>query len=246
MDRNKRSAPAVSTVSHVVGLPSAAVHHLDHPWDSRQHRMIKAQPTRCDVASAVASLANELVTTFPGQPDCAALLDRLRRRLNASDAVVWACEGQVIWRVLSAGRVSQSNFDATVDLGGVGIQRLRHAGTVLCLAGDVTGLEPLVPSGVRSFAAAATVGGQAITYVLVVGWSALVPPCTAADAVPLQVAAALLAGTLTVSLPATALDATSEAIFASLPDAVAVVDRDGRIIRANARWAESKRKPNRQ
>src|SRR6185436_8231492 len=64
-------------------------------------------------------------------------------------------------------------------------------------------------------------------------------PCTAADAVPLQVAAALLAGTLTVSLPATGLEATSEAIFASLPDAVAVVDREGRIIRANARWTES-------
>jgi hypothetical protein len=27
--------------------------------------MIKALPARCDVASAVASLANELLTTFP-------------------------------------------------------------------------------------------------------------------------------------------------------------------------------------
>jgi len=203
--------------------------------------MIKALPARCDVAAAVASLANELLTAFPGRPDGPALLDRLRRRLTATDAVVWACEGKVIWRVLRAGRVAQSDLDATLDLdlGGMGIQRLRHAGTVLCLAGDVTGLEPLVPRGVRSFAAAATVAGEAVTYVLVVGWSALVPPCSAADVVPLQVAAALLAGTLTVSLPATTLDATSEAIFASLPDPVAVVDRDGRIIRANTRWTEA-------
>jgi len=165
--------------------------------------MIKALPARCDVAAAVASLANELLTAFPGRPDGPALLDRLRRRLTATDAVVWACEGKVIWRVLRAGRVAQSDLDATLDLdlGGMGIQRLRHAGTVLCLAGDVTGLEPLVPRGVRSFAAAATVAGEAVTYVLVVGWSALVPPCSAADVVPLQVAAALLAGTLTVSLP---------------------------------------------
>ena len=242
MDRDKRPAAEVSTISHAVRLGSAGI---EHPWGPRKHRgMVKALPAHCDVASAVASLANELLTTFPGQPDGAALLDRLRRRLNASDAVVWVCEGKVIWRVLRSGHVMHPDLDATIDLdlGGAGIQRiqrLRHAGTVLCLAGDVTGLEPLVPRDARSFAAAATVGGETITYVLVVGWSTLVPPCTAADAVPLQVAAALLAGTLRVSLPATALDATSEAIFASLPDPVAVVDRDGRIIRANARWTDA-------
>jgi len=241
MDRDKRPAAEASTISHAVRLGSAASHRLDQHWSPRKHRMIKALPAHCDVASAVASLANELLTTFPGQPDGAALLDRMRRRLNATDAVVWVCEGKVIWRVLRSGRVTEPDLNATIDLdlGGAGIQRLRHAGTVLCMAGDVTGLEALVPRDVRSFAAAATVGGEAITYVLVVGWSSTIPPCTAADVVPLQVAAALLAGTLRVSLPAMSLDATSEAIFSSLPDPVAVVDRDGRIIRVNARWSEA-------
>jgi len=194
----------------------------------------------CDIAAAVASLTNELLITFPAQPDGAALVDRLRRRLSAVEVVLWASENQTLRRVLRSGRAALAHSDAQLDLDldDVGIQRLRNAGTVLCRAGDVTGLEHLVPSGVRSFAAAATVGGKDVTYVLVVGWSAQVPPCATAEAVPLQLAAALLAGTLTVSLPAVALDSTAEAIFASLPDPVAVVDRAGRIITANARWIE--------
>jgi hypothetical protein len=152
--------------------------------------MIKALPARCDVASAVASLANEmLTTTFPGRPDGAALLDRLRRRLNATDAVVWVCEGKVIWRVLRSGRVTQPDLDATIDLdlGSVGIQRLRHAGTVLCPAGDVTGLEPLVPRDVRSFARRPPLG---IHLRARGGW-----PASRARLLhrPLQVAAALYA-----------------------------------------------------
>ena len=234
MERDKR---ALTLPTRTVPLSSAAPPSPDTRWSSRSHRLVKALPAHCDIASAVASLANELLAMFPAR-DGAALLDRLRRRLSASEAVVWACEGHAIRRVLWSGEGPLAPPEANIDVdpGGAGIQRLRHAGTVVCRAGDVTGLEHLVPAGVQSFAAAATVGGAAVTYVLVVGWPAAVPPCHATDAVPLQVATAMLAGTLTVSFPAVELDATSEAIFASLPDPVAVVDRAGRLIAANARW----------
>ena len=241
MDRDKRPAATLSMISRAVGSRADAP-SSDNGWSRRGHRMAKASLAlpHCDIAAAVAALTNELLNTFPAQPDGAALLDRLRRRLSAVEVVLWACENQTLRRVLRSGPAALAQSDAPLDfdLDDVGIQRLRNAGTVLCRAGDVTGLEHLVPAGVQSFAAAATVGGKDVTCVLVVGWSAPVPPCATADAVSLQVAAALLAGTLTVSLPAVALHPSSEAVFASLPDPVAVVDRAGRIITANASWIE--------
>ena len=130
------------------------------------------------------------------------------------------------------------------DHGGVAIQRLRRAGTVLCRLGEVTGFEDLVPADVHSFVAAAGTFGDDWTAVLLVGWPLPVPPCVTADAVPLQVAATLLASTLAQSsrpvVAATlseagidAADRISESRFQQLTDSVPVplfvMDVDGRV-----------------
>jgi hypothetical protein len=55
--------------------------------------MAKAAP-RDDIAAAVARLADELLDARTGDGQApAAGLDRLRRRLRASEAVLWLCDG---------------------------------------------------------------------------------------------------------------------------------------------------------
>src|SRR6185503_78094 len=55
-------------------------------------RMKKAVPARCDVGAAVTRLAGELVVA-PSSRARSAVLDQLRRRLHASDALLWLCNG---------------------------------------------------------------------------------------------------------------------------------------------------------
>ena len=168
----------------------------------RQHRdtetprsVLKVLPVR--IAAAVSSLASEVLTGTAGHVDGAAVLDRLRRRMNATHAVLWICDNQGGRRVLVSGRGSAAQAaPLDFDHGGVAIQRLRRAGTVLCCLGEVTGFEDLVPDDVHSFVVAAGTSGDDCTPVLLLGWTLPVPPCVTADAVPLQIAATLLASTL--------------------------------------------------
>ena len=157
--------------------------------------MLKVLPVR--IAAAVSSLASEVLTGTAGHVDGAAVLDRLRRRMNATHAVLWICDNQGGRRVLVSGRGSAAQAaPLDFDHGGVAIQRLRRAGTVLCCLGEVTGFEDLVPDDVHSFVVAAGTSGDDCTPVLLLGWTLPVPPCVTADAVPLQIAATLLASTL--------------------------------------------------
>jgi signal transduction histidine kinase len=167
-------------------------------------------------------------------------LDRLRQNLHASEALVWLCDPESARRVLHAGTTAWRTPDAVeIDSGAATIQRLRRAGTILCRYGEVSGLEDLVPSGVRSFVAAATASGEPTTGVLVLGWSDPVPPCDGPSASPLRIAATLLASRLTPSKSPSVHGMLSDTVLESLADRIVVVDRNGLVLAANAAWMES-------
>ena len=68
----------------------------------------------------------------------------------------------------------------------------------MCRAGELPGIEQLVPQGVRSLAALIVPSGETVTGVLIVGWDALEPPCDEPALSHLRLAAAVLMRTLTM------------------------------------------------
>jgi PAS domain S-box-containing protein len=200
--------------------------------------MLKMVPARYDTAAAVVSLADDLANlSVSSQP--AEAIDRFRRRLEASDVVVWLCQGGRVSRAIQVGDHVTSD-DSAVNLAGgtVVIERLLHSGTVLCRFGDVSGLEPLIPPSVRSFAAAAATRREALTAILIVGWTQVTPPCDSGN--DLRVAAGLIARTIADGW----LDHRSDmadVILGSISERLAVVDAQGVIVSVNPAWTESAR-----
>ena len=108
-----------------------------------------------DIAAAVKRLADSLL-----DPRCAgdapAALEQLRLDLHADDAFLWLCDEARASCALHAGSSDISNsliidFEEGTEIAA----RLGASGTVFCRAGEVSGLEPFVPSVFRSYAAAA-------------------------------------------------------------------------------------------
>jgi PAS domain S-box-containing protein len=200
--------------------------------------MVPARRPRCDVSGAVAQLADDLLNPPSGAANAAAALDHLRLRLHASDALVWLSDGARAWRALHAGTTADSNEAVVVDLedGAAIVHRLRHGGTLVRRAGEVSGLEHLLPPGVRSFVAAAAVKHETIVAVLIVGWRQNAPLCEAADVRYLRVGAALFGSAFDHAAPAR--DPLPEAVLASIGGRVAVLDRNGIVIAVNSAWSD--------
>jgi len=201
--------------------------------------MKKAVPARCDVGAAVTRLAGELVVA-PSSRARSAVLDQLRRRLHASDALLWLCNGVQASCVLHQSGGQTGGVSKVVELedGAATIRRLRFTGSILCRVGDVSGLECLVPPGIRSYAAAAVTSGDAATAVLIVGWRKTSPPCTYADSSYFRIAVALLANGLDGFTGANGRHELSDAILGTLSERIAVVERDGTIVAVNAAWTK--------
>ena len=202
-------------------------------------RMKKAVQTRCDVGAAVTRLAGELVIA-PSSRARSAVLDQLRRRLHASDALLWLCNGTQASCVLHESGGQPDGFSKVVELedGAATIRRLRFTGSILCRVGDVSGLECLVPPETRSYAAAAITSEDAATAVLIVGWRKTSPPCTYADSSYFKIAVALLANGLDGLTGANDRHELSDAILGALSERIAVVERNGTIVAVNAAWTK--------
>ena len=199
--------------------------------------MVKAEPPR-DIAAAVRRLADTLLDPrCPG--DAAAALEQLRLDLHADDAFLWLCDAARASCALHAGSSDISNsliiaFEEGTEIAA----RLGASGTVFCRAGEVSGLEPFVPSVFRSYAAAAAVSRDGATAVLAVAWPEVNPGWEERDAGYLRIAATLLAhGLPNASAPDTQAR-LSEAIAASVASRIAVVDRSGVIVTVNAVWTD--------
>jgi PAS domain S-box-containing protein len=196
-------------------------------------------PLRGDVAAAMTDLADELLSERRGSTEVAArALERLRRRLYATQAVIWIVTPTGVTRAVHVGETAPDTAVATDEVGdgAMAIERLRRNGTIVCRFGEVSGVEELVPEGVRSFLATAATKRGAVTCVLVLGWADVVPPCAETAAGHLRLAAVLLARTLTDADPTSDQAILHEAVFGSLADRIAVVDRHGTIIAVNAEW----------
>ena len=204
----------------------------------RHRAVLRMLPARFDVMGAVAHLTDELLNPPSGMADPVAALDHLRRRLHATDALVWSCDGGRASRALHVGTAAAGDAPSVIDLGegAVALQRLRFSGTVMCRQGDVSGLEHLAPPGARSFAAAAATHRDAVTAVLTIAWAG---PTTPGDEplTGLRVAAGLLA----MALGGTGTqkrENPSGAVLESLGLRVAAVDRHGVIIAVSAGWTD--------
>jgi PAS domain S-box-containing protein len=200
-------------------------------------RMAKAASPRPAVA-AVRSLADILLDPRSGG-DAIAALDHLRRDLRADDAFLWRCDeiratcalhsgGSDIPDSLSVG------FEQETELAA----RLRASGTVLCHAGELSGLEQLVPSACGSYAAAAATRRDGVTAVLVMAWPEAQPPCDDRDVRDLRIAAALLGNTLPDSAVGEMQAGLSATVAASVAGRLAVTDRNGIIVAVNAAWTK--------
>lgn len=202
---------------------------------------VRRETTHGDVAAAVADLIEDLLQDGSDGPTLAArTLDGLRRRLHAVEAVVWLADDAGIRRAL---RVSNSDTQpvGAVRMPGasaIALARLRSNATILCRRGEISGVEELVPDGVRSFAAAASTRRGEVTCVLVVGWADPVPPCDDVAVVHLRPAAALLERALTPSRQTNPRPHLEHAILRSLEDHIAVIDCNGTIIAVNDAWTD--------
>ena len=171
--------------------------------------------------------------------DAAAALEHLRLDLQAADAFLWLCDEARASCALHAGSSDVSNsliiaFEEGTEIAA----RLGASGTVFCRTGEVSGLEPFVPSAFRSYAAAAAVSRDGATAVLVVAWPEVNPKWEERDAGYLRIAAALLAHALPDASAPDTQARLSEAIAASVASRIAVVDRGGVIVAVNAAWTD--------
>ena len=197
----------------------------------------------CDVAGATADLADELLGDRLGS--AAAMtehaLERLRRRMDGAQAVFWIVTGAGVRRAVHVGDLAPAARATVGEVvnGAVAIERLRRRnGTIIGRLGEVSGVEELVPEGVRSFLATAGTRQGAVTCVLVLGWADAVPPCDETATGHLRIAAMLLARTLADADRSGNQFFLHEAALASLSNQIVLVDRQGIVIAVNPAWTE--------
>ena len=200
----------------------------------------KASTPYVDVPAAVADVIEDLLRDGSNSAKLAeGTLDRLRRRLHAAGAVVWLTGNAGVRCALHVSGVKQPVNPVVVSPPGtVALERLRSNPTILCRSGEISGVEALVPAGMRSFAAAASTRRGEVTCVLVIGWTDAVPPCDETAVVHLRTAAAMLERALTPQTHTAEQAALEGAILGSLTGHIAVLDCEGTIITVNAAWTE--------
>jgi signal transduction histidine kinase len=192
-----------------------------------------------DAAAAVASLTDDLIGDAAGPVKASQALDRLRHRLQATDALLWIVDGGIARPALRAG-ASHRHAGRPPDIDGamLPLDRLRRNGTVFCGVDDLSGIEELAPQGVNTFLAAAATPREAVCSVLVLGWTEAAPAGDETAFAPLRIAAGLLGRAVTTAQPSDGA-LTFARIVQSLPDSVVVVDREGFITAVNAAWTAS-------
>ena len=211
---------------------------------AQEHATITVSaPSAAQIPVIVEEFAFDLLEHPSGHIDgTRKALDRLRRRLHASAAVVWTFGSARAERVLHLSDASDPGGRESVPLADltVAIDRLRHNAILRRQAGEVSGVEELVPSGIDSFVVIATRRGPTIEGVLVVGWAAPVIPYDDSIGASLNLAAALLTRMLAPAQPARAPGRASELVD-SMTARVAAIDRMGTIVAVNAAWADATR-----
>jgi PAS domain S-box-containing protein len=202
---------------------------------SRVLRPSSARAPVVDTADAAVSLASELLSL--DRVSIAVLTDaveRLRHRAHALNAAVWVLNETSATCVLHIGNTSAEG-GAPPEFGGdpLVLERLRRCGALICRADEVSGVEPLVPLGARSFVVVTAPNGTEMV-VLVIGWKAPQPPCDDMAVIQLRLAAALLQRVLVK--PPREQSAVSHSILSSLANPVVVVDSEGTIAAVNQAW----------
>jgi PAS domain S-box-containing protein len=190
--------------------------------------------------NAVEVLTAVLLDDRPGDAAAARrMLEQLRLGLNASIAAVWVMTDRQARRALAVGPAASRHADDALVLDDVAIMldRLRRNATIRCRNGQVSGLEALVPDGVRAFVAAAAGRGGAIDGALILGWNTEALRTDSSVEPLLRIAAARLLHALRPI--ADVSPDISRSVLDSLPASVIVVDSDGVTLSINARWWES-------
>lgn len=203
-----------------------------------RHHAGKSAARQADVAVAVSDLAGELLEIPHGASQLLRrALARLAERLGATDAAVWVAAGTTLQRALHVAPQATADDETSIEVlaAATALERFRHNSLIVCGAGDVAGIEPLVPDGVRSFVAASS-RRQPVSGVLVLGRRDATPPCDRAAAAHLRIAAALFERALTSAIPAAEPSRLNDAILGALPGALAVLDRRGVIVATNVTW----------
>jgi PAS domain S-box-containing protein len=187
----------------------------------------------------VGDLVNELAyTAADGDGDAHAWLDRLRRVVQASEAVLWnVSEGARATAVVHAGTAvgAQATRREGVDVRRTTVDRVRRLGLIACGTGDVSGVEDFVPPGVASFVLAGANRMGRLAAVLVLGWSTPLPSCGAVSFGELRVAAALLDRTLAAGGVTSGLGVTTDPVVRAMDAGIAVLDRHGAIMAATTK-----------
>ena len=133
-----------------------------------------------NTVAATVDLVTELLSQDVSSPDRARrALERLQMRARASDAAVWSVTNRSairLMRVCGAPRDTEPAMDVLAD-STILFERLRRHQAVIGHDGEVSGLEALVPEGVRSFVVVASPRGAHRLGVLVIGWDSSYPPC---------------------------------------------------------------------
>jgi signal transduction histidine kinase len=203
----------------------------------RPHKVRSSQPpVEAGTAAAALELSGELLSRATVPPEIARrAFDRFRERAGAAAAVFWTITGPRAKVALRAGPGSTDEVPSVIALSeAVLVERLRRRRTIICRAGELSGVEALVPDGVRSFAAFAAPDDEDVTGVLVVGWHTSEPPCDDDAIAHLRLAAAAL--TRTVAKRPDDRARLADSILGSIAHRLVVVDRDGMILWANAAW----------
>jgi signal transduction histidine kinase len=127
-------------------------------------------------------------------------LDRLRRHLDASNALIWVVAGTHARCALHVRDESQLNGEAVVDAAAItaAIARLRRRPTIVWRHGESSHVEALIPSDVRSAIVTDATSHGWIVGVLVLGWRSTTIPCDPRGLPPLRIAAGLLARAVVV------------------------------------------------
>jgi PAS domain S-box-containing protein len=199
-----------------------------------RQRVLASTMTTAKVAMGllIDLLSQRLVTKEAAQ----GALERLRASVKASEVSFWLVDRASATRMIrTSGAVADVTSAEVVD-DAVVVERLRRHDALFCRAGEVSGVEQLVSHGVRSFVVVSGPSPFDQMGVLVLGWAQADPRCNLEAVDHLRAVAAFLQRSLAAGPVSEPSPRLADDILGSLPDRVAVIDRDGTIAAVNAQW----------
>jgi PAS domain S-box-containing protein len=201
-------------------------------------RRARATPKAADIGAVAIDVAGELLgLASVSIDDARRALDRIRRAADAIHAAIWIVDDV---GAACGARVDRDDHLAmlpvTMELAGrPTVDRLRRHGALVCRAGELSGAEALVPSGVGSFAVATDHALAGAIGALVIGWAGTTPRIDQAALAHLRITAAVLHR----GIAQRQLDSRfpAEAVLESLKQRIVVLDKHGTILAVNPAWA---------